>query len=134
VWEGLQIKVLDENGHTVAVFGRLAPYAPPTQHEVDGKVVAIAAMEARWMAMPKPDSKQSRRHIDAQLDAHGIWTPPQYPTSAPHKVVRFDKDSNPVRVELPGLTLRWEKVTAVLDTLAENGIREITLTQLRKYA
>ncbi|CQD11914.1 hypothetical protein BN1232_02246 [Mycobacterium lentiflavum] len=129
VWNIFAIKVIDDAGHTVTVFERV-PASEATQMELGGKVVDIPAVEERWMSVQKPDSRRSQRYIDADLTALGIHVPKQ----GPPRKVKFDKDANPIKVELPGLTLRWEKVTAVLDRLAENGITEITLAQLRKYA
>jgi hypothetical protein len=34
-------------------------------------------------------------------------------------------------LEVPGLTLRWEKLPAILDRLAEHDIRRLTVAQLR---
>jgi hypothetical protein len=131
VWMGQEIKVVDAEGRTVCVFDRMAA-SEATQIEIGGKVVEQPAMEERWMATHKPYSRKSQGYIDAEAAAHGIWMERRkLQTTHP---VRFDSDSNPLRLELPGLTLRWEKVTRALDKLAENGIPEITVEQLRKYA
>jgi hypothetical protein len=126
---GPQIKLVDADGRTVCVFDRL-PASEATQMEILGNVVEIAAMEERWMAMQKPHSRKGKGHIDAEVAAHGIWIERR---ELPHPV-RGDSNSNPLWLELPGLTLGWKKVTRVLDKLAKNGVPEITVEQLRKYA
>lgn len=129
VWNLFAIKVVDEDGRTVTVFERV-PSTEATQMHIGGQTIDIPGMKERWMTVQKPNSRRSQQYIDAELAAQGVHVPKQGP---PHKV-RFDRDANPIKVELPGLTLRWEKVTAVLDRLAENGITEITLDQLRRYS
>lgn len=132
MWVGPQIKVVDERGRTITVFGRLSADEATQVINKDGQLVDVPAMEEHWMTMPKPRSRASQQHVDAELAANSIWVA-RRGTGHRHPV-RFDQAEtpNPVRVELPGLTLRWEKVTAILDRLSANGINQITLNQLRK--
>jgi hypothetical protein len=49
----------------------------------------------------------------------------------PDRYLRYLPNDDRQALTLPGLTLRWEKVTPALDKLAEHGVPTITIDQLR---
>lgn len=120
------IKLVNGLGRTVCVFawdgggeGRndivipgAFPPAPPQ------------SVPPQWRVTNKPESRKSQRRSDSQLAEQGFDIPPGG--------LRPDmwQGGRPVRLEVPGLTLRWEKVVAVLDRLAEQfaGQDDLTLT------
>lgn len=81
--------------------------------------------EPRWKIDGKPQGRKGQRRSTARMAEHGVDFP------IPHAGDRPDiwRDDHPVRLEVPGLTLRWDTVTAVLDVLAEQfGGADLTLT------
>lgn len=111
----MQIKIVDDRGHTVCIFGRLPAIEAGRMTVVD-KEIEYPAMPERWMTMPKPFNRRRELRNEAELTEHNIWVN-RHPVARP---VRFNESAEPTRLELPGLTLRWHKVTAILDRLAEN--------------
>jgi hypothetical protein len=71
-----------------------------------------------WSVAVKPRSQKVLMHNRLQ------------PTETPARYLKQLPDGRFV-LELPGLTLRWEKVTRVLDKLAEHKVPTITIDQLR---
>jgi hypothetical protein len=50
----------------------------------------------------------------------------------PHRLVPAPDGS--LNLEIPGLTVGWEKVIPVLDRLAEHGRKKLTVAQLRELS
>jgi hypothetical protein len=71
-----------------------------------------------WGIAVKPRSQKASMHDRRQ------------PTDTPARYLKQLPDGRKV-LELPGLTLRWEKVTPVLDKLAEHDVLTLTVDQLR---
>lgn len=107
-----RIKIVPGAGHRGRAF-----FFTRMQRFENGRPVG----EPRWIGEPKHHKSQKyRRYIEAQLQANPDFseiTPPGSPVPQP---VEYDGRGRPVRVVLPGLTLRWEKVTKILETLASN--------------
>lgn len=113
-----KIKLVDERGRTVCVFG--------WYKHMQGPLPPWATGEECWIPENKPQSDHQRRQI---LDAAVEYDPThKTPSRMKHRPDGgFD-------LLLPGLTLRWEKVGPVLDRLAEHNIERLTIAQLRDYA
>jgi hypothetical protein len=60
---GPKIKLVDARGYTVCVFERWAA-DEATSIQIGDKVIEQPAMEERWMAVVKPASRKSQRHIE----------------------------------------------------------------------
>lgn len=84
------------------------------------------------MAQQKPASKNANRHISAELEDDGVSLPKH-----PRKVPVVFGNGGPVRLELPGLTLRWDRLTPILDKLAEHmtdsDTMSLTVSELRRF-
>jgi hypothetical protein len=88
---------------------------------------AARMIHPHWRVRPKPQSRKSKQHSDSQLREHNIsMTPAGHSPKLPARYL----DGHIAYLDLPGLTVRWEKVEAVLETVAEDfpGHRAITLT------
>jgi hypothetical protein len=125
----VKIKLIDDRGRTVCVFewfARLEMTLPDGSTDVS---------EAHWMAISKPTNRKRERHIMAEIEAD-TFSIPRRSNSPPHSV-QF-QENRPTRLVVPGLILRWEKVTAVLDKLAaqfaEHDTLTLTINQLRSLA
>jgi len=70
-----------------------------------------------WIVSDFQGSRKAMRHTPTERDI------------PPHRLVRLP-DGRRV-LELPGLTLRWEKVPPILDRLTDHAITRITVPQLR---
>jgi hypothetical protein len=73
-----------------------------------------------WGVAVKPRSKKMLKHDRPQ------------PTQTPQQYLTYLPDEDRYVLKLPGLTLRWEKVTPVLDELAEHNVTTVTVEQLRQ--
>jgi hypothetical protein len=71
-----------------------------------------------WGIVVKPRSQKVLMHNRRQ------------PTDTPDRYLKQLPDGRR-NLELPGLTLRWEKVTAALDKLAEHNVLTLTIDGLR---
>jgi hypothetical protein len=71
-----------------------------------------------WGVAVKPRSQKALAHERRQ------------PTDTPAHYLKQLSDGRAV-LELPGLTLRWERVTPVLDKLIEHGVPTLTIDGLR---
>ena len=126
------IKLVDEGGRTLCVF----TWQPPQGDRPEDVIIPgvpremMPATPGRWMAQQKPPSKKANRHISAELNV-GV-SAPKHPTPVP---VVFGNGA-PVRLELPGLTLRWDRLTPILDKLAEHmtggDTVSLTVSELRR--
>jgi hypothetical protein len=72
-----------------------------------------------WSVAVKPRSRKMLAHERSQ------------PTQTPDRYLKYLPDEDRYVLELPGLTRRWEKVTPVLDKLAEHDVSEISIDGLR---
>lgn len=79
-------------------------------------------IEGRWLPEGKPISRRQESQHEVSLAEHGVsvfkYGPPRLSDG---------------RLEIPGLVLRWEKVTSVLDQLAAAGISTCSVEQLRSF-
>jgi hypothetical protein len=100
-----QIKLLDSGGRTVLSFMKRA-YCEEGVWTADEWGIAVKPRSQKMLMHNRPQSTE---------------TPDRYLKQRDGRLV----------LELPGLTLRWEKVTPVLDKLAEHGVATITIDQLR---
>lgn len=91
----IEIKLVDSGGHTVCAFVKRT-YCDHGVWTSDDWGVAV-----------KPRSQKMLMHNRRQ------------PTQTPDRYLKYLPDEDRYVLELPGLTLRWEKVTPVLDQLAE---------------
>jgi hypothetical protein len=112
-----KIKLVDENGRTVCVFG--------WYKHMQGPLAPWATGEECWIAENKPQSEKQRRRILASDKYSPNNTTPSRMQRSPDG--RF-------YLVLPGLTLRWEKVVRILDRLAEGNSERLTVAELRQYA
>jgi hypothetical protein len=101
-----EIRLTNDRGRTVLAFIKRA-YGDGTSDSWD-----VAVKPASTKVLAHPDKP---RPVDKD-------TPARYLKQLP---------DGRRELELRGLTLRWEKVTPILDRLAENDIRAITIDQLR---
>ncbi|OBA81239.1 hypothetical protein A9W99_14480 [Mycobacterium sp. 1164966.3] len=113
-----KIKLLDERGRTVCVFG----WYKHTQ----GALAPWATGEECWIPENKPQRDKQRRRM---LQSDNKYRP-GHQTPSP---MQSSPDGRYYLV-LPGLTLRWEKVGPILDRLAERNEKRLTIAQLRQYA
>lgn len=112
------IKVVDARGRTVQIFERW-PASEATPQ--------CPALPERWVALSKPPSRRGQKRIDTELEERG------FSMGSPFRSTPLVYESEqPVRLELPGLTLRWHRATHVFDKLADNGILEVSIEQLRR--
>jgi hypothetical protein len=102
----LKIKLVDHREQTVLTFVRRG-YLVDGQWNWDD-----------WEVEVKPRSHKMLTHNRSQ------------PTQTPARYLKQLPDGRLV-LEVPGLTLRWENVTPILDRLAENDIPTLTVDQLR---
>jgi hypothetical protein len=102
-----EIKLVDHRGRTVLSFVKRA--------YCDGGVWT----SDDWDVTVKPRSRKMLMHSRTQ------------PTQTGDRYLKKLPDGR-LELELPGLTLRWEKVTPVLDKLVEHGVTTpLTIDQLR---
>jgi hypothetical protein len=104
--QNIEIKLFDSLGRTVLSFVKRA--------YCDGDVWT----SDDWGVAVKPRSKKMLMHNRSQ------------PTQTTARYLKQLPDGRQV-LELRGLTLRWEKVTPVLDKLAEHNVPTLTVDQLR---
>lgn len=100
-----EIKLVDHRGRTVFSFVKRA-------YGDDGGC-------DDWGVVVKPRSRKVLAHSRRQ------------PTQTPDRYLKYLPDEDRYVLEVPGLTARWEKVTAVLDKLAEHDVPTISIDQLR---
>lgn len=129
------IKLVDDRGRTVCVFRQTPAHGRAvTPDEARGGVSALPAMAGRggpyWTVVDKPLSRKLKRHIQPQLDTEGHASIPKLggPKNDP---VTYEAGL-PVRLDVPGLSLRWERVVDILDSLAADGKETLTVTQFRR--
>jgi hypothetical protein len=101
-----EIKLVNASGRTVLSFVKRA-YCDDGVWTCD-----------EWGVALKPRSQKMLAHIRRQ------------PTDTPARYLKQLPDGRRV-LELPRLTLRWEKVTPVLDKLAEHNVATIGIDRLR---
>ncbi len=137
------VRLVDDRQRTVCVF-KWVEFTVEQWREAfpDG-----APPEPHWMVAPKPPSQRSLDRAKAESERTGRPMQqfledhkPQYARQNRHNYKAADgkvRRSNEA-LDVPGLSLRWDKVTAVLDKLTEAlpGQDFITLTvaQFRHYA
>jgi hypothetical protein len=105
----IEIKLVDHRGRTVLTFVKRVFR--------DGEV---CSSDDDWGVAVKPRSQKMLMHSRRQ------------PTQTPARYLKRRPDGRQV-LELPALTLRWEKVTPVLDKLAEHNWVRLTVDQLREH-
>jgi hypothetical protein len=119
----IEIKLVDRGGRTVLSFVKRAFCDDGVWTSDD------------WGVAVKPRSKKMLMHDRPQQ------------TQTPERYLTYLHDEDRYVLKLPGLTLRWENVTPVLDDLAENlawvprgihsehayGTRTLTVDQLREH-
>ncbi|MCV7005666.1 hypothetical protein [Mycobacterium gordonae] len=125
-----RIKLVDDIGKTVCAFVKFVVdeqwgdewLSEPFPGRIDNSMAA-------WRIEGKPLSRRARQRSDAILASGGtdIYSP-----RPPVRAIPTDDGYRWV-LELPGLTLRWERVMPVLESLAERT-DTLTVTQLRALA
>jgi len=83
-------------------------------------------MTEAWTLESRPQSRKGQRHGAESMAQHNFDVPRHAPR--PFKIL----DDGRWVLELRGLTLRWERVTAVLDKLAAADIDTLTVDALRQ--
>ncbi|GFG78559.1 hypothetical protein MPRG_18350 [Mycobacterium paragordonae] len=112
------IKIVDARGRTIQIFERW-PASEATPQ--------CPALPERWVALLKPPSRRGQKRIDAELDEHG------FSMGSPFRSTPLIYEGEqPIRLELPGLTLRWQRATQAFDELTSSGIAEVSIDQLRR--
>jgi hypothetical protein len=102
-----EIKLVNHRGRTVFSFVKRA-YCDDGVWTSD-----------EWSVAVKPRSQKTLAHNRRQ------------PTQTPDRYLKYLPDEDRKVLELPELTLRWEKVTPVLDKLAEHNVATISIDRLR---
>jgi hypothetical protein len=120
------ITVVDGRGRTVETFVKIVRAATNEMWVGDTHFPAQpAGTEPEWHVAGRPWSEKSKRQSEIRWKKNGIDVNPRSPKRL-HTV-----DGHRQVLELPGLTMRWEKVTPILDRLWEHGITRLTIDQLR---
>ena len=104
-----EIKLVDAVGRTVLSFAQRA-YCDDGVWTSD-----------EWGIAVKPRSRKALAHERRQQ------------TQTPDDYLKYLPDEGRYVLTLPGLTLRWERVTPVLDKLIEHGVPTLTIDQLRDF-
>lgn len=128
------ITIVDHRGRTVCQFNKRV-LAATDEIWIDGKRYPAepAGTDPCWFVdSSKPPSRASDKRGQAALARDGADVMHHGGKSR----LRSVEDSGRRVLELPGLTLRWEKVTPVLDRLtaqsAEHDTLTLTIDQLRE--
>jgi hypothetical protein len=103
----IEIKLVDSQGRTVLSFVQRS-YCDEGVWTSDD-----------WSVSVKPRSPKMLAHERPQ------------PTQTPDCYLKYLPDEDRYVLTLPGLTIRWDKVTPALDKLAEHGVPKLTIDQLR---
>lgn len=120
------VKIVDHRGRTVATFVKVVRPATNEMWVGDTHIPAQpAGTEPEWHVAGRPWSEKSKRQAEIRRQKNGIDVNPPSP-----KRLRT-VDGHRQVLELPGLTMRWERVTPILDRLWENGIAKLTVDQFR---
>jgi hypothetical protein len=114
------IRIVDHKRKTVCECVRLRLY--DAQGNWNG--------EEKWGVEHKPERRKAKQrlfeylpkrdHVRVEHSVHDRPNPLKYLPAEDRHVL-----------ELPGLTLRWEKVTPVLDKLADHNVTTLTVDELR---
>lgn len=115
-----RIKIVDHSGKTVCIFGRV------TSIDAWGNLKGTE----EWGVEQKPMRQKAERQTQKYLDDHGGFRVGPSGHERPSPLEYLATEDRYV-LQLPGLALRWEKVTPVLDKLAQHGIATRTVEQLR---
>lgn len=125
------VTIVDSRGRTVC---RLRKYAAPAMVESEVRVMGErihspappAEGQPTWQVLSKPQSRKSRRQADLALAQDNVDIAIVHAPPTSWRTVDGRR-----ALTLPGLTIRWERLTQILDTLAEHDIERITIEQLR---
>lgn len=129
------IKLVDERGRKVCAFRQTPAHGHAvTPDEARGGVSYTPAMAGRggpyWTVVDNPLSRKLKRHIQPQLDVEGHALIPRL--GGPRNDPVTYEAGLPVLLDVPGLSLRWEKVVDVLNSLAAEDDMVITVKEFRR--
>lgn len=123
----VEVKLVDDRGRTLCVLAWDAGGEITDNVVIPGKEPSPPAfIEPQWRVRWKPQSAKSRRHSEGQLAEDNISMIPGHAITKLPTVLHEGRRY----LAVPGLYVRWEKVTAALDALAANtsGQESLTLT------
>jgi hypothetical protein len=130
--DGAHIKLVEEHirpgkpniTKTICVFEWIAGHLAESDASFHpaGLLPEPEWVEAHWVVRQKPESRKQERQLDAEYRASGIAFPRHGPSPRCQDWL-----------EVPGFVVRWEKVTPVLDKLADAGVTTCKVSELRTF-
>lgn len=137
------VRLVDEEQRTVCVFKWHEYTVEEWQQVYPGGIPP----QPQWLLARKPPSRNAVRHAAAAAERRGLDPSTRYPHgsygSASKGPRHWFTDTGQVRrgadlFTVPGLSLRWDKVVAALDVLAEalpgHDVVTLTVAQFRRHA